>query len=78
MELFKTHRHSFVVKIQLEETADARRVVWRGQITHVPSGECRYLKDLDSIKSFILPFLGDLGGERKGGRRIWKWRWLKR
>ena len=78
MELFKTHTHSFVVKIRLEETPDARRAVWRGQITHVPSGERRYLKDLDSIKSFILPYLGDARGERRVRRGIWKWRWLKR
>ena len=76
MELFKTHTHSFVVKIQLEETADARRVTWRGRITHVPSGARRYLKDLDGIKSFILPYLEDIGGESSVRRRVWKW--LKR
>jgi hypothetical protein len=76
VEPFKTYTHSFVVKIQLEETADARRPVWRGRITHVPSGALRYLKDLDGIKTFILPYLEDMGGERRVRRRIWKW--LKR
>ena len=45
--------HSFIVKLWLEEAG------WHGQITHVPSGERRYLKDLRDIVTFIKPFIGE-------------------
>jgi hypothetical protein len=45
--------HSFIVKLWLEESA------WHGQITHVPSGERRYLKDLRDIVRFIKPYIGE-------------------
>jgi hypothetical protein len=54
--------HSFIVKLWLEETAEeAGRDVWRGHITHVPSGERRYLKNLDAIETFIAPYLNRMG-----------------
>ena len=50
--------HSFVVKIWLEETADeTRHPVWRGHITHVISGERRYVNSLGGITSFLVPYL---------------------
>jgi hypothetical protein len=33
--------------------------IWHGQITHVPSGERRYLKDLHDIVTFIKPYIGE-------------------
>jgi hypothetical protein len=45
--------HSFIVKLWLEER------VWHGQITHVPSGERRYLKDLRDIVTFIKPYIDE-------------------
>lgn len=69
--------HSFIVKIWLEETVEeAGRATWRGHITHVPSGERRYVQDLDGISTFIIPYL-----ERMGVRLKIYWRmrqWLKR
>lgn len=64
MSLLEDHTHSFIVKVWLEETAaEAGRATWRGHITHVPSGERRYLKDLDDITSFIVPYLESMGVE---------------
>jgi hypothetical protein len=60
METSETH--SFIVKLWLEETAEeAGQDVWRGHITHVPSGERRYLKSLRAIEAFIAPHLNRMG-----------------
>jgi len=77
LEAYESNMHPFVLKIWLEETAsEAGRATWRGHITHVPSGERRYLKDLDGIISFVLPYLGRMG-VRSG--MVWRARrWLKR
>jgi hypothetical protein len=53
---------SFVIHIWLEETAkEAGRAMWRGHITHVPSGERQYVKDLDDIAGFVAPYLERMG-----------------
>jgi hypothetical protein len=58
--------HSFIVKIWLEETAEeADRALWRGHITHIPSGKRRYLQTLDQIAAFIIPYLERIGVEFK-------------
>jgi hypothetical protein len=63
-DLFESDTHPFIVKIWLEETAEeAGRATWRGHITHVPSGERRYIQDLDSISAFIAPYLEAMGVE---------------
>lgn len=55
--------YSFIVKIWLEESAEGtEQAAWRGHITHVPSGERRYLRDLDEIAAFIVPYLKEMGG----------------
>ena len=62
MDLYEINTHPFIVKIWLEETVEeAGRAVWRGHITHVPTGERRYLKDLDEIAVFIAPYLEGMG-----------------
>ena len=54
--------HSFIVKVWLEEEAtEDSDSVWHGQITHVPSGEKRYLNNLDQISLFIRPYLEAMG-----------------
>jgi hypothetical protein len=58
----ESYGQSFIVRIWLEETVEeAGAATWRGQITHVPSGERRYLKDLDEIVAFIAPYLEGMG-----------------
>ena len=50
--------HSFVVKVWLEETVEeAGRARWRGHVTHVASGERRYLESVSSVAAFIRPYL---------------------
>lgn len=62
MDLPESTICSFIIKIWLEETGEeANEAVWRGHITHVPSGERRYLKDLDDIRVFIVPYLEAMG-----------------
>jgi hypothetical protein len=71
-ELLEDHTHSFIVKVWLERTPaeNNSQAIWRGHITHVPSGERRYLKDLDVIPAFIASYLEDLGVQLSTRRRI--------
>lgn len=53
---------SFIVKLWLEEIAEETdQMVWRGHITHVPSGTRRYFSTLDQIADFITPYLAEPG-----------------
>jgi hypothetical protein len=77
VELYESNTHPFIVKIWLEETVEeAGRAVWRGHITHVPSGERRYIEDLSAIIDFVQPYLEELG-IRPGLRRQAR-SWFKR
>jgi hypothetical protein len=52
--------HSFVIRIRQEPSAcGGEGLAWSGQITHVPSGDQRYVKNLDEIRSFIALYLDD-------------------
>ena len=65
MDIPKSQVHSFIVKLWLEKAGDETGMaVWHGYITHVPSGERRYLKDLrDDILSFVKLYIGETGAE---------------
>ncbi|HYN85764.1 MAG TPA: hypothetical protein VER32_10945 [Pyrinomonadaceae bacterium] len=66
--------HSFIVKLWVEEASgQVRSAVWRGYITHVPSGERRYLKDLDEITAFITPYLECIGVRVGMWGRVRRW-----
>jgi hypothetical protein len=55
-------RHSFMVKIWLEEgEASSGHMKWRGHITHVDSRERRYVERLQDISSFIRGYLAAMG-----------------
>ena len=55
---------SFIVKLWLEEIAqETDQMVWRGHITHVPSGTRRYVSALDQITEFIAPYLTEPGAQ---------------
>lgn len=46
--------HAFVVKVWREEGGHARRrAAWRGHITHVASGQRRYVTSLGELGEFI-------------------------
>jgi hypothetical protein len=65
--------HSFIIKLRLEEALyESGPTTWHGYITHVPSGERSYLRDLDGIAAFITPYL-EAGGVKTGlRRRVWR------
>ena len=74
MDLLETTTHSFVIKVWLEETIEeAEEAVWRGRITHVPSGENGYVKDLNEINLFISPFLESMGVKPTIRARMSRW-----
>lgn len=74
---FESNTNSFIVKIWLEEAAEeAGQARWRGHITHVPSGERHYLRNLDDIAFFVGPYLDAMGVRLEMRWRVW--RWLKR
>jgi hypothetical protein len=80
MDLYEANTHPFVIKIWLEETAEeAGRAVWRGHITHVPTGQRRYIQVLDDIVAFIASYLEQMGVQPVANRRQCRWfRWFKR
>lgn len=58
MDMPEAHTHSFVIKIWLEEKAEETdQAIWRGHITHVPTGTRRYFQDLTVIADFMQPYL---------------------
>jgi hypothetical protein len=61
-DVLEPYTHSFIVKVWLEETVEeAGTAIWRGRVTHVPSGERRYITKLDDILAFIAPYLQGMG-----------------
>ncbi|MFN8468448.1 MAG: hypothetical protein U0X20_23015 [Caldilineaceae bacterium] len=74
MESYEPNTHSFVVKVWLEETvAEAGRGSWRGHITHVVSGERRYMQSLGEITKFIESYLIGMGVQPEVERRMPWW-----
>jgi hypothetical protein len=77
MEPLETRTHSFIVKIWREQAGEAaKKVIWRGYITHIPDGERRYLRSLPDATDFIRQYLDQLGVAPG-----WRWRarrWLRR
>src|SRR5688500_16062555 len=49
---------SFVIRIVIEQPKQEwERVRWQGQITHIPSGEQAYFRNLDAIAVFVASYL---------------------
>ena len=68
---------SFIVKLWLDDQDGKKgRRVWRGYVTHVPSGAHRYLKRLSDIDEFIKEYLD--GDEIHGGSKSRVCEWLRR
>ena len=77
MDQLEPDTQSFIVKIWVEESAeDTSRGMWHGHITHIPSRQRRYLKDLSEIQDFIAPHLEEMGVKLDKRRRLKGW--LKR
>ena len=73
----EANSHSFILKIWLEEPHELQgSAQWRGHITHVPTGRRRYLKDLNGIARFLIPYLEAMNAHVGF---LWKLRqWLHR
>jgi hypothetical protein len=62
MEPYERTTASFIVKVWVEEINDGvTQKSWRGHITHVTSGQRRYLQTFGEIQQFILPYLWGMG-----------------
>ena len=57
----ETDTQVFVLRLWLEEAAEEGQLTWRGHITHVFSGQRKYLKELGGIVDFIAPYLRGMG-----------------
>lgn len=54
----------FIVRLWRElREIDGARPLLRGTVEHVPSGQRLYIKEVDEVKQFILPYLDRLGVE---------------
>ena len=72
--LGETFGPSFIIKTWLEENVEETgRAIWRGHITHVPSGERRYLTNLSEMIAFILPYLRQMGVRFTLRWRVQQW-----
>jgi hypothetical protein len=76
MPPFEQNTHVFVVRIWSEpREIEGAAPIWRGVIEHIPSGERRYVQNLDDMTDFMVPFL-----EKMGMKLTFCWqirRWLK-
>jgi len=55
---------SFIIRIWIEVPAsETHPAVWRGHVTHVPTGARKYIGDLRQIAKIIAPYLSELGVE---------------
>jgi hypothetical protein len=63
-ELPYSSSQSFIVKIWLERNRKAPgRMIWRGTITHVPSGNRSYFKKLQELQDYFRAILKSMGLE---------------
>ncbi len=74
MDTIQHNTHSFIVKVWREAADQAGApMIWRGQITHVPSGRRYALTDLREIPPFIEPYLAQLGVQLTRFAQVQQW-----
>ncbi|MFN0148888.1 MAG: hypothetical protein ACKVT1_20480 [Dehalococcoidia bacterium] len=66
--------HAFVVRLWIEETGRRGGTTWRGHITHVASQEKRYLREIDDLVLFVMPYLQRVGVRFNRCWRARQWR----
>ena len=70
---------SFVVKITMDDGAgQPDEIAWHGRVTHVPSGDGRYIKSLAELAAFIAIYLERLGAQVRPATRFRRQPWRKR
>jgi len=66
--------HSFVVRVWPKRVENAEGdAPWRGSITHVETGERRYLEGLIEVPAFIAPYILEAGGTLDWRSRVLLW-----
>jgi hypothetical protein len=50
-------RHSFIVRVWREASAEIDSSQWRGSIEHVPSGQRIHFVSLDALSEFVSRYL---------------------
>lgn len=66
--------HSFVVKVWPKKVEDSDRdASWRGSVTHVKTGERRYLESLTEVPGVIAPYVVENGGTLDLRTRLCLW-----
>lgn len=74
MQSIQPHTHAFILKIWSEESNDKFLTPpWRGQITHVPSGQRCYFTHLNSMNDFILTYVQLPDAKLTLKQKIWRW-----
>ncbi len=69
---------SFVIKVSLEDDGTDELGAWHGRITHVPSGESRYVTNMEQITSFIREYLPQTGARKQVRKELRDWiQWLR-
>lgn len=73
MDQLDLYAHSFIVRIWREQTGERPdQGIWRGHITHVPSGRRRYLRSLDDIVVFIIDYIEPMNVKIALRWRLWR------
>jgi len=73
-EWHESEAHSFIVKVWLEPAAPGEEHArWRGNVTHVPGGERKSVRDVTEIGVLIAEHLKSLGVSLGMKWRIWLW-----
>jgi hypothetical protein len=74
MNLPEENAHAFLVRIWSEpREIEQARPEWRGMIEHIPSGQRRYVKNLDELAAFIASYLELMGVKLEGYWRLRQW-----
>lgn len=74
----EAREHIFVLRLWSEpRELEGAAPVWRGTIEHVPTRQRCYIKNLDEIKVFLLPYLSAMGvlPDPPSSRPGWLARW---
>jgi hypothetical protein len=82
LEMPELKVHSFIVKLWLDDACHKDKTGWHGYITHVPSGERRYVLEMRDIQNFVKTYVEEIGTETsfisRLGRRLHLWLRRKR
>lgn len=70
MDSTETRVFSVIVKIWVE---DSGQPTWHGQITHIPSGERRYVNRTEDIALVVGQYLEQLGVRLGWCMQVWRW-----